>query len=79
MRDATAEERYQIHLGICPICHRVGFIAGPRGGMAVNVYCANRKCRAAWNVTVWFDQIAFCQHIGQAPADYNGYIGRWSI
>lgn len=35
----------------CPDCGGEGFYAGPEGGMSINVHCANRACRSAFNVT----------------------------
>lgn len=35
----------------CPDCKKFGFLAGPRGGLAQNVKCANRECGSRFNVT----------------------------
>lgn len=36
---------------ICPDCKGFGFYGGPRGGLSQHIYCANVKCRSAFNVT----------------------------
>jgi uncharacterized membrane protein YgcG len=37
--------------GHCPICHSVGFYAGPEGGMSQNIHCRNVACRTNVNIT----------------------------
>src|SRR5215831_2334789 len=34
----------------CPDCKNFGFLAGPRGGSAQNMFCCNPNCRAGFNV-----------------------------
>src|SRR4051812_41918984 len=35
----------------CPDCKGFGFYGGPRGGISQHIYCANAKCRAAFNIS----------------------------
>jgi hypothetical protein len=35
----------------CPDCHHHGFYGGPEGGCSQNIFCANRDCRAGFNIT----------------------------
>lgn len=37
----------------CPDCHGHGFYEGPSGGMSVNIFCKNIRCRSGFNVTVF--------------------------
>lgn len=39
--------------GRCHGCDGALFLAGPRGGMAQNVMCANMNCRRKYNVARW--------------------------
>lgn len=49
--DPTGDEHF-LTTGHCPVCQRRGFVFGPRGGAAVNIECANVKCRQRYNVTL---------------------------
>jgi hypothetical protein len=52
--------------GICPDCgSKEGFYKGPEGGMSVNIFCANPKCRSGFNYTNMF-------HEGHAERIQNG-------
>lgn len=46
MRDVTPSERQLINRGVCPCCHQQGWLAGPRGGMAINIECSTCGLRA---------------------------------
>lgn len=49
----TEHERLAINDGDCPDCGERGFVIGPRGGMAINIECANLDCRARFNVALY--------------------------
>lgn len=50
--------------GTCPDCGSNDFYMGPRGGMAMNIGCANDMCGSWFNTCVWnhtlvhFDRIS---------------------
>jgi hypothetical protein len=51
MRDLTKEEINTIFAGKCPQCgQREGFYEGGSGGMSLNIFCANKKCEAGFNL-----------------------------
>jgi glutamate 5-kinase len=62
-REVTAKERYTLNLGHCPDCRGRGFVLGPRGGMAVNIECAQITCRARFNVVIFSGAVQHAQRI----------------
>jgi|SRR5215831_15855195 len=50
----------------CPDCGNHGFINGPVGGAARNMFCANPKCRSAFNLTRWQGDAVMVERIGKA-------------
>jgi hypothetical protein len=49
----------------CPDCGNWGFLLGPRGGSARNIFCANPACRSGFNVTARGGQVLFCHRISK--------------
>lgn len=55
-----------IQNGVCPDCgSKEGFFKGPEGGMSINLFCSNPKCRSGFNYTNMF-------HEGHAERIQNG-------
>jgi len=52
--------------GNCPTCGKRGFVLGPRGGQAINVECANLKCRVRFNVVTYAGRVMMAQSIDRA-------------
>jgi hypothetical protein len=46
----TPEEAEMLRQGQCPVCGCRRFVAGPRGGLSVNVGCA--ECDSWWNLAL---------------------------
>lgn len=46
MRDATLSEKTLINKGVCPCCKSHTWLAGPRGGLCINIECAQCGLRA---------------------------------
>lgn len=43
--------------GVCPDCgSKEGFYRGPQGGISVNIFCADPKCRSGFNFTNMFGE-----------------------
>lgn len=60
----------------CPDClQHEGFYMGPRGGLAINVYCRNPACRSGFNVV---PVMKLAQHIGKCTLPYPGDADRTS-
>lgn len=59
--------------GRCPDCNGKGFYAGPSGGMSQNIYCQNRDCRSAFNVTQFTATEGTVERIGKK--DIEWYVG----
>jgi hypothetical protein len=57
----------------CPDCNGKGFYAGPRGGISQNIYCQNRECRSAFNVTVFTETEGTVERIGKKDPEW--YVG----
>lgn len=51
MTRLSEEECNTLTRGHCPRCQARGFVLGPRGGVAINIECANLACRERFNVT----------------------------
>jgi hypothetical protein len=49
--------------GHCPDCKQRGFVLGPMAGHAINIECANVKCRARYNVALFGGNVMFAQRI----------------
>jgi hypothetical protein len=47
----------------CPDCGNYGFIPGPSGGLAQNLFCANPACRSGFNVTLTGGRCVLCRRI----------------
>ena len=54
-----------IRINRCPDCGNFGFLFGPRGGSARNIFCANPTCRSGFNVTPRGGQVLFCHRIAK--------------
>lgn len=63
----------EISQDICPDCGGRGFYAGPRGGMSQNIYCRNRACRSAFNVTQFNGSEGTVERIGKQTPEW--YVG----
>jgi hypothetical protein len=50
MRDLTEAEKGDLRYG-CIFCKGDTMFLGPQGGLSFNIYCANTKCLAGFNVT----------------------------
>lgn len=57
----------------CPDCGGKGFYAGPSGGMSQNIYCQNRECRSAFNVTAFTETEGIVERIGKKDPEW--YVG----
>jgi hypothetical protein len=44
------EALHKMTRGNCAECGYRGFVLGPRGGVAQNIECGNKECRARFNV-----------------------------
>jgi hypothetical protein len=71
MTDCTPDDQAALERGECPDCGQTGqFLAGPRGGDALNIMCAN--CGAKFNVLsfdgrTWTAKLLSAQRIDNAP------------
>jgi hypothetical protein len=61
--DLKAEIADAITRGYCPDCGRRGFVLGPQGGNAINIECANIKCRSRFNVALFGGKVMFAHRI----------------
>ena len=52
-REVSAAELQTLNQGHCPDCRGRGFVLGPRGGLALNIECAQLPCRARFNVALF--------------------------
>ena len=57
------DELITLNKGHCPTCNGRGFVLGPRGGLNVNIECANLACRERYNVAVFSGNIMNAQRI----------------
>ena len=53
----------------CPDCGNWGFVPGPRGGGARDIFCANPSCRSGFNVKPRAGQVVFCQRISKSGGE----------
>lgn len=51
--EVSAMELLTLNSGHCPDCRGRGFVLGPRGGLALNIECAQLPCRARFNVALF--------------------------
>jgi hypothetical protein len=67
----TDDDIRTLDSGHCPDCNGRGFILGPRGGVSINIKCANLDCRSRFNVASpgWSHRISFAQRI---PSQADG-------
>jgi hypothetical protein len=63
MHDTVLAE--SIRANRCPDCGNFGFLLGPRGGLARNIFCANPTCRSGFNVTPRGGQVLYCHRIAK--------------
>jgi hypothetical protein len=56
-----------IKTSICPDCGGEDFYEGPRGGMNVNLFCSNSKCRHGFNVANFGDDGVWAERIHDGP------------
>jgi hypothetical protein len=72
MNDMSAIERAALEKGHCVDCGHRGFVLGPRGGVAINIECANVECRSRYNVTTFAGEVLSAQRIertGKWPSE----------
>lgn len=59
----SESERSTLNHGSCPVCGSRGFVFGPRGGINLNIECANISCRARFNVALFAGAVQHAQRI----------------
>ena len=55
--------RVMITRGHCPDCTGRGFVIGPQGGNAINLECANLRCRSRFNASFFAGNVIFVHRI----------------
>jgi hypothetical protein len=58
-----------ISRGFCPACHKRGFVIGPAGGAALNIECANVRCRDRFNIVFISGEAMIGHHIGNGATN----------
>lgn len=63
MGKVTDDELVELNAGNCPTCHHRGFVPGPRGGLNMNIECANLDCRDRFNTATFSGHIMNAERI----------------
>lgn len=72
-RSDDVDERgvQRLDAGHCPKCEQRGFVIGPKGGLNINIECANLDCRTRFNVAFFSGRV---QHAQRIPKRSDGGI-----
>lgn len=62
-REVGFDELQMLNEGECPTCGNRGFVLGPRGGLNLNIECADVECRSRYNVTLFAGAIQHAHRI----------------
>jgi hypothetical protein len=62
-RAITETQIRTLSRGHCPDCGGRGFVLGPRGGLALNIECAQIPCRARFNVALFSGVVQTAERI----------------